>query len=109
MPSIAPSSSFQVLVIKDFGGEAKLYKPRKLHAKTKLGCLACRTKKVKVCISTVLLGISINDITEPIHSVMKTSQAAPDVYVTGAPVLTTKSPPLGQAPPMLSPPTNVSQ
>jgi len=49
MPSTAPPS-LQVLVIKDFGSEAKLYKHRKQHTKTKLGCLVCRAKRVKVCI-----------------------------------------------------------
>lgn len=41
---------FQVLSLNDFDPRVRDYKKRKMHKKTKSGCLTCKEKKVKVCL-----------------------------------------------------------
>lgn len=41
---------FQVLSLNDFDPRVRDYKKRKVHKKTKSGCLTCKAKKVKVCL-----------------------------------------------------------
>ena len=41
---------FQVLSLNYFDPRVRDYKKRKVHKKTKSGCLTCKAKKVKVCL-----------------------------------------------------------
>jgi hypothetical protein len=43
-------AGFQVLSLNDFDGGVRDYKKRKVHKKTRSGCLTCKAKKVKVCL-----------------------------------------------------------
>jgi hypothetical protein len=41
-------AGFHVLSLNDFDPRVRDYKKRKVHKKTKSGCLTCKAKKVKV-------------------------------------------------------------
>jgi hypothetical protein len=43
-------AGFQVLSLNYFDPRVRDYKKRKVHKKTKSGCLTCKAKKVKVCL-----------------------------------------------------------
>jgi hypothetical protein len=47
-PKKPQSAEFQVISFED-SGKVREYRKRKFHKKTNLGCLACRSKRVKVC------------------------------------------------------------
>ena len=42
------AAAFQVLSLNEYEPQIRDYKKRKLHKKTRSGCLTCRTKRVKV-------------------------------------------------------------
>ena len=44
---------FQVFPQTGYGAAVREYKKRREHKKVKAGCLACRTKRVKVCLQLV--------------------------------------------------------
>ena len=48
--TVEAQGAFQVLSLNDSDPRVRDYKKRKLHKKTKLGCLTCKVKKVKVCL-----------------------------------------------------------
>lgn len=47
-PMNQPDAGFQVISLSRFVPTTRSYKSRKDHKKTKLGCLACKAKRVKV-------------------------------------------------------------
>jgi hypothetical protein len=49
-PTMDAKAGFQILSLNDFDQRVRDYKKRKVHEKTKCGCLTCKAKKVKVCL-----------------------------------------------------------
>jgi len=63
-PTVTPG--FQVFALDDADEGPRVYQRRKWHKKTREGCVACKSKRVKVCAWTFdlsgLIRISLADV-----------------------------------------------